>query len=60
MRGACYQCPDRHLGCHADCEKYLEEVRAREEVRKKKEQFYDGIERYLNDKRRRRRRWNYK
>lgn len=21
----CYECRDRHVGCHAECEKYLEE-----------------------------------
>lgn len=22
----CYNCPDRHIGCHSDCGKYKEEV----------------------------------
>ena len=29
INSVCYKCPDRHEGCHADCEKYLEESSAR-------------------------------
>lgn len=21
---SCYRCPDRHMGCHSDCERYAE------------------------------------
>lgn len=21
---SCYKCPDRHMGCHSDCEQYAE------------------------------------
>ncbi len=21
---SCYKCPDRHIGCHSDCEQYAE------------------------------------
>lgn len=42
---ACYKCPDRQLGCHKDCEKYLAERRAYEQMkeRKKKHEKIDGI-----------------
>lgn len=23
MKSPCYNCPDRHIGCHATCERYL-------------------------------------
>lgn len=31
---SCYQCEDRHVGCHVDCEAYNEFVKKREERRK--------------------------
>lgn len=39
MKSPCYNCPDRHQGCHSECEKY-KEYRAKNEERialKKKE-----------------------
>ena len=30
---ACYECPDRKLGCHGSCQKYQEEKKAKEEMR---------------------------
>lgn len=29
----CHNCPERHEGCHSDCERYLEEVRANEALK---------------------------
>lgn len=29
----CYQCPDRHVGCHSDCEKYREFTARKEEIK---------------------------
>lgn len=31
---SCYQCEDRHVGCHVDCETYNEFAKEREERRK--------------------------
>lgn len=33
---ACYKCPDRHLGCHKTCERYLSEKRKYDEMRERK------------------------
>lgn len=32
----CYQCPDRHAGCHATCEKGIAEEKRHEEERNKR------------------------
>lgn len=44
MYSVCYACEFRHLGCHSECELYLEERKNAEERKKqahkkKKEQF---------------------
>lgn len=31
-KAPCYQCPDRQLGCHGTCEKYLEYKRTMQEI----------------------------
>lgn len=40
--GVCHDCQDRHVGCHADCDKYKQERKKlddkKEFIRKKKEQ----------------------
>lgn len=39
----CADCPDRHVGCHGDCEKYKVEREAfdaeKDEIRKRKEEL---------------------
>lgn len=30
----CYHCPDRHIGCHGQCEKYIEFRKKREDYLK--------------------------
>ena len=47
----CYQCPDRKVGCHAWCERYIEESKKRSEMREKMRQekelqFADATRRY--------------
>lgn len=36
----CYKCNDRHVGCHGECERYLQEVetnnKEKKELREKK------------------------
>ena len=41
-KSVCYQCPDRHAGCHATCEKGIAEEKRHEEERNRR--FLDGIE----------------
>lgn len=31
-KGVCYNCKDRVLGCHADCEKYKAEIEERKRM----------------------------
>lgn len=38
----CYQCQERHAGCHATCEKGIAEEKRNEEIRRKR--FLDNIE----------------
>lgn len=33
MKAPCKDCPDRHTGCHAECEKYQTFAKEREEER---------------------------
>ena len=33
MKSVCYQCPDRAVGCHGTCKKYLEAKAAHEQAR---------------------------
>ena len=40
MNAPCKDCPDRNYMCHSTCEKYIEYQKHREEVRKKKQEFY--------------------
>lgn len=39
----CFNCPDRHVGCHGKCERYqnwnTEHIKNREEYREKKAAF---------------------
>ena len=32
VSGPCHHCPDRHAGCHGECEKYQAFRRDREEI----------------------------
>nr|DAH32760.1 MAG TPA: hypothetical protein [Caudoviricetes sp.] len=38
MNAPCKDCPERHMGCHSECEKYIAYHQFREEVLKRKEQ----------------------
>lgn len=33
MKSPCYKCPNRHKGCHSECEAYREYVEARDKER---------------------------
>lgn len=46
----CKDCTDRHIGCHSRCERYQEEVRFNNQVKRNRELEYIGD--YLNVKRR--------
>ena len=51
IRSVCYQCPDRKVGCHAWCERYIAESKKRSEMREKMRQekelqFADATRRY--------------
>lgn len=35
-KSTCKDCAERHIGCHAECPKYAEEKRRREEARAKR------------------------
>ena len=37
MNSPCKDCPDRHIGCHSDCDKY---INYRKELEQLKEQQY--------------------
>lgn len=52
----CLDCPDRYLGCHDTCEKYLA-YRKEQDIFNEKLRKERGLERVMNsyDKRRRRR-----
>ena len=39
MKVPCLDCPDRHLGCHSSCERYIHYQRRHQEV---KEQIYNA------------------
>ena len=43
----CYNCPDRYVGCHGECEKYLNE---QVENNINKQPIYDEFSKYLFDK----------
>lgn len=49
----CYKCPDRKLGCHKSCEKYLAERKAYDEMREKKRKHekIDSILSWMHKKR---------
>lgn len=36
INNSCYGCKERHLGCHANCEKYKEYVKALDVINKNK------------------------
>ncbi|MBO5969291.1 MAG: hypothetical protein J6S14_12425 [Clostridia bacterium] len=40
MQSPCKDCPDRKLGCHSICEKYIEYTKFREELRRKRQEAY--------------------
>lgn len=46
MKAPCFKCEERHSGCHAECEKYLDYQDHCEAVRlaRVKEQLVDGYE----------------
>lgn len=44
----CYNCPERRVGCHSNCEKYQTEARVRKE--QKAPYAFDGVARgYVMD-----------
>ena len=43
MNSPCYQCKDRHQGCHAECETYREWDEANEKARQKNFKDNDTI-----------------
>lgn len=52
----CKDCPDRHLGCHSECEKYQEELQSCEA--KYKQKYFNSITtgykiKFFNDMKRR-------
>jgi len=48
----CYKCPDRYVGCHGECQDYLDEQLADQE---KKHPVHDEFSKYLYDKSERKR-----
>lgn len=48
----CKDCPDRRVGCHSICEKYIAEAdhnrKEREESRRKKEMYSAQLERKID------------
>ena len=42
MNAPCKNCPDRRPHCHSCCDKYIEYVKFREDVRKRKRLEYDA------------------
>lgn len=60
---ACYQCTDRHIGCHSNCERYLkcaeeyrEEKRQWNEQKKKETEIDDFLKRSAGKARKRKKR----
>jgi len=49
----CFSCPDRKLGCHKNCEKYLAERKAYDDMREKKRKHekIDSILSWMHKKR---------
>lgn len=41
MKSPCKECEDRILGCHADCERYKEFQKDREQIRKNRKAQHD-------------------
>lgn len=41
----CYQCTDRRLHCHNDCEKYLDEKRQHQQMKQQSKQVYGRVSR---------------
>ena len=48
MRSPCKDCPDRKLGCHSICEKYIEYTKQNEEIRLKKARENNNYNDLLN------------
>ena len=49
MQPPCYKCPDRHIKCHAECEKYKEYTKHQQEI--KDNEFKNKLYyRYLKDR----------
>ena len=42
MNAPCKNCPDRRPHCHSCCDKYIEYVKVREDVRKRKHSEHDA------------------
>ena len=42
MNAPCKNCPDRRSHCHSCCDKYIEYVKFREDVRKRKHSEHDA------------------
>lgn len=48
MRAPCKDCPDRKLGCHSVCEKYIEFTKKNEEIRLKKARENNSYNEIMN------------
>ncbi len=35
----CYNCQERHIGCHSNCEKYLNYKRRKDVIKKRRQEF---------------------
>lgn len=59
LKAPCENCPDRHLGCHSECEKYIayDIVRGiyRDQMLREKERNYDFMMTSRHSKTKRRR-----
>jgi len=53
-RNSCYQCKDRHIGCHSNCERYREYRRKWDEAKAKRDEerkaAQETIERFTKAK----------
>lgn len=48
----CFQCTDRHLGCHGECERYRKEKERIEQAHKKRDEYIENYNAMFNSKRR--------
>ena len=52
MITVCFKCTDRHIGCHATCERYIEQAERHQkeltEVRRQKEAYSAQMDRMID------------